>query len=221
MGRVIGYIRVSTQGQSEDGISLDAQRARIAGWAAFNGYALAGVFEDAGLSGADPHRPGLSAALGTIRQGDALVVCSLSRLSRSTRDMLELSDRLGKAGADLVSISEKIDTTTAAGTMVFQMLAVLSEFERNQTRERTRAALAHKKSQGQRTGSIPYGKRLAADGKALVDDPADQAVVCLVRALRVDGANYSEIARELTARGLKPRGTAWHAQTVKNIVRAA
>jgi len=219
--KAIGYIRVSTQGQAEEGISLDAQKAKIAAWCEVNGYELAGIFEDAGISGTKADRPGLAAALASVEKGGALVVYSLSRLARSTKHTIELAERLEKDGADLVSLSEKIDTTTAAGKMVFRMLAVLAEFERDQISERTTAALAHKKAQGGRVGSIPYGKRLSVDGSALEDHPEELEVVRLVRLLRAGGMSYPKIAAELTVRGLSPRGKAWHPQTVKNIAEAA
>jgi len=76
------------------------------------------------------------------------VVYSLSRLSRSTKDTLQIAEKLDKAGADLVSLSEQIDTTSASGKMVFRLMAVLNEFERDQISERTSAALQHKKAKG-------------------------------------------------------------------------
>lgn len=88
---------------------------------------------DAGLSGkrAD-NRPELQKALDAVTKcSGVLLVYSLSRLARSTKDTLAISDRLEKADADLVSLSERIDTTSAAGKMVFRMLAVLAEFERD------------------------------------------------------------------------------------------
>lgn len=95
------------------------------------------------------------------------MVYSLSRLARSTKDAIAIAERLDKAGADLVSLSEKIDTTTAAGKMVFRMLAVLAEFERDLVSERTTAALAHKAGKGERIGEVPFGWTLAADGVTL------------------------------------------------------
>ena len=150
---MIGYVRVSTDKQADEGISLEAQQDKIASWADLNGYDLGHIFIDAGISGkATRNRPGLQDALNAIEKGDALVTYSLSRLSRSTVDTIRLADQLEKAGADLVSISERIDTTTAAGKMVFRMLVVLNEFERDLVSERTRSALQFKKAQG--------GKRL-------------------------------------------------------------
>ena len=129
MQKVIGYIRVSTAGQVEEGVSLEAQKAKIAAWCALNDGELVALFEDAGISGGGMvKREGLQAALAATTKGMALVTYSISRLARNTRDMLEIAERLEKKGADLVSLSERIDTTTASGRMVFRMLAVLAEF---------------------------------------------------------------------------------------------
>lgn len=152
--KVIGYIRVSTVDQATEGVSLEAQRKRIESWAFVNEGDVVAVYEDAGISGSKMrNRPGLEQALAHAGEGYALVAYSISRLARSTRDMLDIADRLEKQGADLVSLSEKIDTTTAAGRMVFRMLAVLAEFERDQISERTKMALAQLKAKGVKLGS--------------------------------------------------------------------
>ena len=168
-------------------------------------YELVDVLIDAGLSGTRTDRPGLTAALAAVGKGDALVVYSLSRLSRSTKHTLELADRLEKAGADLVSLSERIDTTTAAGKMVFRMLAVLNEFERDQLAERTSAAMQHKKRKGELVGAVPYGKILSADGKTLADHPAEQQILTEARALHATGLSLRQIARALSAKGFMAR----------------
>ena len=206
MATAIGYIRVSTEGQAQDGVSLDAQRAKLAAWADLNGYTMGAVYEDAGISGkcAD-NRPGLQAALQAARRGDALVVYSLSRLARSTKDTISISERLDKAGADLVSLSERIDTTTATGKMVFRMLAVLAEFERDQISERTATAMQFKKAQGERVGAIPYGYTLAVDGVNLLPDPVEQDVIAQARELHTSGMSLRKVAAELDRRGLHAR----------------
>ena len=159
MKTAIGYIRVSTEAQANEGVSLDTQRAKIAAWCVVNDIELTTCFVDAGLSGKrSDNRPELQRAIDAVTTcGGVLVVYSLSRLARSTKDTIVISERLDKAGCDLVSLSEKIDTTSAAGKMVFRMLAVMAEFERDLVSERTTAALAHKRSQGKRTGGIPFG----------------------------------------------------------------
>jgi len=218
--KAIGYVRVSTQGQAEDGVSLDAQEAKVRSWADLNGAEVV-IFRDEGISGTrSDNRPGLVAALDAVGKGDALVVYSLSRLSRSTKDTLTIADGLAKKEADLVSLSEKIDTTTAAGKMVFRMLAVLSEFERDQISDRTRFALAHKRTLGEKTGgSVPYGYRVRK-GK-LYPIPAEQEAVRLILDLHGKGESLRDIGRHLAAAGIarKNGSRSWHPQVVADILK--
>ena len=219
--KAVGYIRVSTAGQVEDGVSMDAQEAKVRAWADLNGADEVVIFRDDGISGkrAD-NRPGLQSALDAVGKGDALVVYSLSRLSRSTKDTLALADVLAKKDADLVSLSEKIDTTSAAGKMVFRLLAVLNEFERDQVSDRTRFALAHKRTKGEKTGGdVPFGYRARA-GK-LYPDAAEQKAVRLIRDLRADGASLRDICRALEAEGIARKNGArsWHPQVVSDILK--
>jgi len=234
MRSAYGYIRVSTTDQAEHGVSLDAQRERIESWCVANGYRLVDVFTDAGVSGkrAD-NRPALNAALDAVcerrngssgngRGGAAMVVYSLSRLARSTRDAIAIAERIDKAGADLVSLSERIDTTCAAGKMVFRMLAVLAEFERDLVSERTAAAMAHMKANGQRVGTVPYGFDLADDGATLLANETEQAVIAEIRAMRALGMKLEPIAAALTARAIPTktgRSARWSHQAVARILK--
>lgn len=220
MTTAIGYIRVSTEGQAQDGVSLEAQRAKIQAWCELNDYTLAAVHVDAGISGKSAdNRPGLQAALQDCRKGTALIVYSLSRLARSTKDTIGISERLSKAGADLVSLSEKIDTTTAAGKMVFRMLAVLAEFERDQISERTATAMQFKKTKGERVGAIPYGYDLADDGVNLIENAAEQSVIAQAKELHTSGLSLRKIASELDKRGLYARnGLPFQAMQIQRMV---
>jgi site-specific DNA recombinase len=222
--KACGYIRVSTADQALNGIGLASQRERIEAWCMANGYALVQTFSDEGASGkrAD-NRIGLQNALQAAceARGAALIVYSLSRLARSTKDAISIAERLDKAGADLVSLSERIDTTTAAGKMVFRMLAVLAEFERDLVSERTTAALAHKKAIGQRVGSVPYGYELAPDGSTLAPLKSELAVIDDICSMRVSGLSLERIAAALTERGTPTktgRSTRWTHQAVARIV---
>ena len=216
----VGYIRVSTAAQAVDGVSLDAQKEKISSWCQFNGYELAGIYADEGISGTKADRPGLAAALSAVGKGDALVVYSLSRLARSTAHTLEIAALLDKTGADLVSLSEKIDTTSACGKMVFRLLAVLSEFERDLISERTTTALQHKKRKGERTGSIPLGKSLAEDGVMLLDDPYEQTAIEAARKLRDSGLSLRKIALELEHQGMLSRtGKRFDAKQIQRMLK--
>lgn len=221
--KTIGYVRVSTEDQAREGVSLDAQEAKLRAWAALNDCPAPDIFRDEGLSGkrAD-NRPGLQAALDATKNGAALVVYSLSRLSRSTRDTLALADRLTKQGGQLVSLTEKIDTTTAAGRMVLTVLAAMYQLEREQTGERTRDALRHIRAQGRKTGGdVPYGYQ-ARDGR-LTEHPAEQKAIRLIRKLRGKGHSFRAIAAELEREGYRTKtGKAhWHPQSVKQVLERA
>jgi site-specific DNA recombinase len=220
--QAVGYARVSTEEQAREGVSLEAQRARIEAWAQANETALIGFFEDAGISGSrTENREGLRQAISQACEKKAiLVVYSLSRLSRSTKDTLALAERLEKAGADLVSLSEKIDTTSASGKMVFRMLAVLNEFERDQISERTAAALRHKRDQRQAYSPTPYGFDRICD--LLVINHDEQKVIEEILELREKGWSLREIVRSLNEDGVSAKnGGQWHASTVRSVLRTA
>lgn len=224
MQTAIGYVRVSTEGQAKEGVSLEAQQRKIEAWCVANDFELDGLFVDAGISGkrAD-NRPELQNALSAVtRAKGVLVVYSLARLARSTKDTIQISERLDTAGADLVSLSEKLDTTSAAGKMVFRMMAVLAEFERDQISERTSSAMAHKKSKGERVGTVPFGFYLLHDGKTLVKDEKEQAVIELLELLRESGLSYGKCADILNRKSVatKNTGAKWQATTVRNILMA-
>jgi site-specific DNA recombinase len=218
MQKAIGYVRVSTAGQVVDGVSLDAQKAKITAWALANDYDLIAIHEDAGITGTSmDKRPGLQAALSATGKGMALVAYSISRIARSTSDMLEIATGLEKKGADLVSLSEKIDTSSAAGKMVFRMMAVLAEFERDQISERTTAALAHKKAKRETYSALPLGYA-DLDGK-LVPVDEELRVVAEIKELRDGGMSLERIAADLNSRGIVgKRGGKFHGMTVKKIL---
>ncbi len=208
--QAVAYIRVSTERQATQGISLEAQQARIAAYCAAHGLQLQpeAIHIDAGLSGAKAsNRPELAAALAKVaRCKGVLVVYSLSRLARSTRDTMDISDRLERAGADLVSLSESIDTTSAAGRMIFRVLAVLAEFERDLVSERTTDALAQKRAQNRRvSGHAPFGHSIAEDGKTLLPDSGEQAIIQQIAKLRAGGLGFEDIARDLESRNIRAR----------------
>jgi len=222
---VVGYVRVSTEEQANDGVSLDAQQAKIEAYCFANDLELAGMFVDEGISGSrTDNRPALQQALDTVcATGGVLVVYSLSRMSRTTQNTLELAKRLDKAGADLVSLSEKIDTTSAAGKMIFRMLAVLAEFERDQVSERTTMAMAHKRSKGERISRhIPFGQRLSADGVHLEDNPQEQTIIGKTVALWNQGFSQRKVAAHLETAGFLSRtGKRFNHKTIGTIVAAA
>jgi DNA invertase Pin-like site-specific DNA recombinase len=137
---LIGYARVSTDDQNLD-LQRDALRAAGCGK----------VYEDK-ISGAKAERPGLALALEVARAGDTLIVWRLDRLGRSLHDLILLARRLDEAGVGLMSVQEKIDTSSSGGKLIFHMFGALAEFERNLVRERTRAGLTAARARGRKGG---------------------------------------------------------------------
>jgi site-specific DNA recombinase len=220
--KAIGYIRVSTEEQAREGVSLDMQRNKIAAWVNLHDADLVEICADEGVSGTKSDRDGLRQAIETAKQHKAaLVVYSISRLSRSTLHTLSIAEELDKAGCELVSIQENIDTTTPAGRVVFRVLAALSEFERDQLAERTRHGMAQKRAQGFRIGSVPHGYK-ADKGGRLVPVKAEQKIIRLVNQLRGEGLSLRQIGAALEKRGaFNRRGKPFNPKSVAAMLEAA
>lgn len=216
--KAVGYIRVSTEQQAGEGVSLEAQKAKIEMWCKANDCELVEVFVDAGISGKSmDKRQGLQKALASAGKGMALVVYSLSRLARSTKDTLAISERLDKQGADLVSLSERIDTTGAAGKMMFRMLAVLAEFERDVVSERTTMALAHKKANGEKYGTVPFGYKEIEGRLEAVE--AEAKLVTEIQGRRQAGETLQSIADRINSQGIEGKqGGKWYPSTVRYLI---
>ena len=165
--------------------------------------------------------PQLQSALHQTCQLKAvLVVYSLSRLARSTKDALLISEQLDRAGADLVSLCERIDSTSPVGKVVSRLLSALNEFEKDQLSERTRQAMAHLRQCNRRISvEIPLGYVLAEDGVTLVEDAAEQAVIAKIVRWRSQGLSLEKIAQRLEHEGVATKNNAhWHGATVLRIL---
>lgn len=219
--RAVGYVRVSTDEQGQHGVSLAEQEQRIRAWADGAGLTIAAVYTDVGSGGRADNRAGLQSALADVcAAGGVLVAVSISRFARSTRDMIDIGERLRKAGADLVSLSEKIDTTTAGGIALFEMLAVFATWERNIARERTKATAKHLREQGRRISRYaPFGFDFNADG-GLIVNAREQAAIARMHAWNEGGKTLREIGRLLLAEGINPKngGATWSASVIRTVL---
>jgi site-specific DNA recombinase len=204
MTRAIGYIRVSTDKQADQGVSLDAQKAKIEAYAMLYDLEMVDYVVETG-SAKNTDREGLQDALQALIRGEAeaLVVVKLDRLTRSVGDLGRLVEGYFQKHA-LMSVSEQIDTRSAAGRLVLNVLASVSQWERETIGERTSAAMQHMKSQGQYTGGKPpYGFRLV-NGE-LLENFEEQAVLALVQKYRAKGLSLRKIAQALADKGFKSR----------------
>jgi site-specific DNA recombinase len=205
--RVVGYTRVSTEAQADVGISLDAQRAKLKAYAEAMDLELVTIEEDAGISAKTVSgRPGLLRALGLLDAGDAegLLVVKLDRLTRSVRDLGDLVDRYFAKRHSLLSLGDSIDTRTASGRLVLNLLGSVSQWEREATAERTASALAHLKDSGVRLGGEGLGWRRTAEldphgRRVTADVDAEAATVVRMRELHASGLSLRAEARVLVS----------------------
>jgi len=220
--RVIGYVRVSTEEQAQDGVSLDAQRHRLKAYADAHGLDLVGIEADEGISAKrTSNRPALQSALVRLRrkEADGLAVVKLDRLSRTTRDVLDLVATSEREGWALHSIEERLDTGSPHGRFVVTVLAALAQMEREQIGARTKAAMRELQRQGRRVSpKPPFGHRFQGD--RVVEDEYEQAVLGKMLALRDAGRGAFQVAAALGRAGIHhPRmGTAFTYGQVKSIL---
>jgi DNA invertase Pin-like site-specific DNA recombinase len=184
----VGYARVSTLDQNPEP-QLDALKAS----------GCSKLFVEK-ASGAKEDRPQLLAALGYLRDGDTLVVWKLDRLARSMKQLIETVDQLKARGIGFRSLTEAIDTTTAAGELFFHIFGALAQFERSIIRERTNAGLKAALARGRKGGRRPKVKpddiRAAL---ALLNDPQ----ISVRNAAKRLGLSVSTLYRQ--APGLRAR----------------
>lgn len=222
--RAVGYIRVSTDQQANEGVSLDAQRARIDAYCELQELQLVEMVVDAGESAKSLDRPGVQKVLAMVsaRQVDAVVIYKLDRLFRNTQDALNTSQDFDHRGVALCSISEQLDTSTPMGKFFFTITAAYAEMERAMIAERTREGLRQTRLQGKQIGNkTPYGYDLI-DGK-LVPNAGEQDVIRMVNEHHAAGMGTRKIARLLEEQGIttKEGSTNWQAIQVQRLLHRA
>ena len=193
---------------------------RVAGQ---QGAELAEVIVDA-ESAKSLDRPGMERLLALVdaRGVDVVIIAKLDRLTCSVKDLAELLERFNRRGVSLVSVAESLDTGSAAGRLVLNIMTAVSQWEREAIGERTRDAMQHMKASGSRVGNIAFGYRLAGDGRMLEEDVSEQDILTRMRELKASGHTMREIADELNRQGYRTRrGTAWRFQNVADALKAA
>lgn len=220
--RVVAYIRVSTAQQASSGESLEAQKMQLQRYADAFGYLITAYEVDAGLSASSLERPGLQAALGRLERFEAegLLVMKLDRLTRSVRDLCILVDNYFRDGQSrLLSVHEHIDTSSAGGRMILNVLTSISQWEREAAAERTSAVMQHLKATGRHTGGFPpFGYTVDDEGN-LVPNVEETAMILRARALREKRHSFRAIACAL---GNNPRnGKPFHTTQIVRMMEAA
>ncbi|HBV98719.1 MAG TPA: hypothetical protein DEF36_17010 [Desulfotomaculum sp.] len=222
--RVAAYIRVSTDEQAEQGISIPAQKSRLAAYCQAQGWDFYSFYVDDGYSGKNLDRPAVHCLLEDARAGlfDILLVFKLDRLSRRQRDVLFiLEDVLDPGRIGFKSATEPFDTTTAFGKAALGMMAVFAQLERETIIERVKMAKRESARQGRFPGGTPpFGYTYSPETKEMVvDEVRADTVRWIYRRYLSGSAGYQSIAAELEAREVPgPTGSTWRRQTVRKML---
>jgi DNA invertase Pin-like site-specific DNA recombinase len=202
----LGYVRVSTVEQANEGASLDAQRAALAAECERRGWDLE-IVADEGFSAKSLNRPALVGALARLDAGeaDSLLSIRLDRVSRSVADFAGLLARAKRRGWRIVLLSPNLDTEDAAGKFTAHVLAAAAEYERDLIGARTREGMMQRKAEGVHIGRP----------RELSNEVRES-----IAAQRMSGLTLARIADKLNADGVATAhgGRRWHPSTVRAIL---
>ena len=223
--KAVLYIRVSTDEQASEGISIEAQEAKLQAYCQSRGLQVTETIIDAGVSGGKylSQRPGGQKLIEMLkaRKASHVVAVKLDRLFRNAADGLWTIENWDNEGISthLLDINGMgLDTSSPMGKMILTMMAGFAQLERSMIRDRTKTALNHKKSTGKKYCQNVYGVDFDADGNALVNAD-EQATITLIFSLRKAGKSLRAIASHLTEIGATTkRGGQWAAATIKRIL---
>lgn len=221
--KLIGYIRVSSEGQA-DNTSLEDQQDRINAYCNALNHELIGTYQDVQSGGRSENRKGLQTAIADVLTGkaDGLIVLKLDRLGRRASDVLSLIDKeLQPNNKALVIIDMNMDTSTPTGKLVLTMLAGVAEFEKSQINQRTaNGKKARAKTSPYANGGAPkFGCK--ADNKNLIPDNREQEIINIIRKHHKSGKSRQAIADYLNNKNIpSKRGGQWSATTVGRVLEA-
>jgi DNA invertase Pin-like site-specific DNA recombinase len=221
MSRAVGYARVSTDKQAKGGLSLEAQSDKLHAMMVVRGDEMVELIVD-DESAKTLKRPGLQRIILMAKRGeiDAVIVCKLDRLTRSVRDLAELLDIFNFYGVALVSLSESLDTQSASGKLVMNIMTAVSQWEREAISERTIAVMNLKRKRGERLGNVRYGFHDNGDGLEEPDE-YEQEMIQRIKELREQKMSFRAIADTMNDAGYRTRrGTIWRGEYVEDIIKA-
>jgi DNA invertase Pin-like site-specific DNA recombinase len=228
--RAVGYVRVSTEQQALEGSSLDAQRVRIQAHCIAMDIKLVEIISDEGQSAKSLDRPGIQKALKMLTQdkANALIVMKLDRLTRSVKDLGQLCEEYfgGSREWSLLSVSDAIDTRSASGKLILNVLTSVAQWEREAISDRTKESMQHMKAQGVILGAAPYGWKYIAELDAhgrrkLVESPEEQAGIKRICELYETDMYIWQICELIDAERVACRGAHWNRRTIYRVLARA
>jgi site-specific DNA recombinase len=220
VNRVAIYSRVSTEDQAKEGFSLDAQRDRLKAYCQAKGWEIAGEYVDDGHSGRDTKRPAYQKMLEEKDNWDTLLVIKMDRIHRNSKNFMEMMDDLKKWGKEFSSMQESLDTSTAMGRFVMDIIQRIAQLESEQIGERVYMGMKQKASTvgGPLGGNIPFGYQYK-DGELLIDEEESKDVTLIFNEY-LSGRTSKQIADLLNSEGLSSRsGGKWYGMTISRILK--
>lgn len=205
--RAAMYVRVSTEEQAKEGYSIEAQKEILMRWIADKGHDLVDEYIDDGHSSKNLKRPDMQRMLKDIptRKFDIIVFWRMNRLTRSVKDKVYLFEMFEKFGVSLKSMTEEIDTTTASGRMITNLLVSVAQGEREQTSENVHATMYERTMKGLRNGAVaPYGYDLV-EGQLAINE-IEAAVVVRIFEYYLNNKSVTYIAKQFNKEGI-PKGS--------------
>lgn len=219
--RVALYTRVSTEDQAKEGFSLDAQMERLRFYAKAQGWDVAGEYVDEGHSGRTTKRPQYTRMMEEIGRWDTLLVLKMDRIHRNSRNFMAMMDQLRKAKKEFASVTESLDTSTAMGRFVMDIIQRIAQLESDQIGERTFTGMAEKaRQQGGNLGKpAPFGYVYGPD-RVLQPVAEEAALVARLFERFAAGEGKQELAAWMNQVG-RPgrRGRAWTRHSIDDVLR--
>jgi site-specific DNA recombinase len=222
----VGYIRVSTEHQSKDGISLEAQESFLAKEAGRRNLFLRAFYIEEGISGKDRHhRLALEKMMEELKEGEYVIVYTVSRFARNTKDLLELVEEIEKKKSHLIIMELDVDVTTPIGKVTLTMIGSIAQFERESNSQKIKDALRHLIDSGQMINKPFYGWRVNPDkspGAPFYERiEEEQKVINNIRLLRekYPKMGITAFSRKIEETTPPPRKSfKWHHSYVKKIM---
>jgi DNA invertase Pin-like site-specific DNA recombinase len=221
MVRVALYTRVSTEDQAKEGFSLDAQLERLEFYAKAQGWEVAGRYVDEGHSGRTTKRPMYQKMMAERAAWDTLLVLKMDRIHRNSRNFMAMMDALRKEKKEFASVTESLDTSTAMGRFVMDIIQRIAQLESDQIGERTYVGMEQKaKSRAGNLGKpAPFGYRYTPEGPFAIV-PEEAAIVKIMFDSYAKGEKRGDIAQKLVEMGSRTRaGKEWTRWSVADILR--
>lgn len=202
------YARVSTVAQAEEGFSIDGQIALLKDICAKNNYDVYDIYVDRGISGKNMNRPALVQMNEDARNGmfDIIMVYKANRLARNTSDLLKMVEEYQKYNIEFKSVSEKMDTSSATGKLLLQIMASMAEYERNQIVENVILGQTKRAKNGYYNGNSLLGyDKIPNDKKHLTVNESEAEIVRRIFNEYANGKGYRAIANGLNKDGLRTK----------------